>query len=200
MRRLTEFQTLIHSCRTIVIHKYFYGWEKVKKSKPGKSFLVKVEVNPKWGSSPYFLSMWVNSKSVMEDKDSFLRSIWLECCGHMSTFSNPKNKRSVAMWDLFDAQQLLMKAKKAAYEKMMEDANGEISMSRKIYAVFSKGLKLKYEYDFGSTTSLQLTVAGEFPIQADRACLNLLGFCRLCCHANSELTQDGCVRLRWWRN
>lgn len=61
-----------------------------------------------------------------------------------------------------------MKGKKAAYEKMTEDANDEISMNRKIHAVFSKGLKLDYDYDFGSTTSLQLTVVDEFPVQADK--------------------------------
>lgn len=143
--------------------------EKIKESKPGKSFLVKVETNPKWGSGPYFLSLWVDSKAVMEDIDSFLRKIWLECCGHMSAFSNPKARQKNNMWDLFEAQQLLMKGKKAAYEKMMEDANGEVPMNRKIHAVFSKGVKLNYEYDFGSTTSLQLTVVDEFPVQADKS-------------------------------
>lgn len=141
--------------------------EKIKENKAGKSFLVKAEVNPKWGSEPYFLSLWIDSKTIMGDIDYFLRRIWLECCGHMSAFTNPKNKQRGSMWDLFEAQQLLMKGKKAAYEKMMEDANGEIPMKRKVHAVFSKGLKLNYEYDFGSTTSLQLTVVNEFSIQAD---------------------------------
>lgn len=45
--------------------------EKIKGAKAGKSFLVKVETNPKWGSEPYFLSLWVDSKAVMGDIDGF---------------------------------------------------------------------------------------------------------------------------------
>ena len=71
------------------------------------------------------------------------------------------------MWDIFEAEELLMKGKTAAYEKMMEDANGEIPKSRKTKAVLSKGMKLQYDYDFGSTTSLQLTVTDEYPAKAD---------------------------------
>lgn len=50
----------------------------------------------------------------------------------------------------------------------MEDANGEIPMDRKTHGVLNKGLKLIHDYDFGSTTSLQITVVDEFPIQSDK--------------------------------
>ncbi|MDR0913329.1 MAG: hypothetical protein LBM96_12150, partial [Methanobrevibacter sp.] len=56
----------------------------------GKSYLVKVEVDPYGGALPYFLSLWVDGDAKMGDIDSFLRDIWLECCGHMSAFSNGK--------------------------------------------------------------------------------------------------------------
>lgn len=142
--------------------------EKAKGGKAGKSYLLKVEENPQWGSGPYFLSLWVDSKITMGDIDDFLRGIWLECCGHMSSFTNPKNQQKGNMWDLFEAQRLLMSGKKKAYEKMMEDANGEIPMDRKTHGVLNKGLKLIHDYDFGSTTSLQITVVDEFPIQSDK--------------------------------
>jgi hypothetical protein len=41
-------------------------------------------------------------------------------------------------------------------------------MAKKAKEVFEKGLQLNYEYDFGSTTALALTVVGEYPIKADK--------------------------------
>ncbi|MDR1527419.1 MAG: hypothetical protein LBS46_07105 [Dysgonamonadaceae bacterium] len=143
--------------------------QKAKENATGRSYLVKVESNPKWGNSSYFLSLWVDSKATMEDLDEFLRDIWLECCGHMSAFTNPKNRRQGGgMWDFFEAEELLAKGKKREYEKLMEEANGEVPMSRKTDKVFYKGLKLEYEYDFGSSTELLLTVMEEYPVKADK--------------------------------
>lgn len=143
--------------------------DKVKNNKPGQSFLIKIETNPRWGSSPYFLSLWVDGEASIGDIDVFLRKIWLECCGHMSAFTNPKNKRKGGgMWDLFEAEDLLAKGKTKEYEEMMEDANGEIPKGRKVKAVLARNMKIDYEYDFGSTTALQLTVVEEYPVKADQ--------------------------------
>lgn len=142
--------------------------EKAKENKPGNSFLLNVGTNPKWGSSPYFLSVWADGEALIEDIDYFLREIWLECCGHMSSFTNPKNKAKGGGWDFFETENLLTKGKINEYEKMMEEANGEIPKSRKIKVALSKGMKINYEYDFGSTTSLQLTVVQEYPVEADK--------------------------------
>lgn len=144
--------------------------DKAKTGKPGKSFLIKLETNPKWGSSPYFLSLWADGEATIGDIDDFLRSIWLDCCGHMSSFTNPKNQEKArrSMWDLFEAEDLLAKGKTKEYEKMMEEANGEIPKGRKVKAALARNLKIDYEYDFGSTTSLQLTVVEEYPVKADK--------------------------------
>ncbi|MDR1882289.1 MAG: hypothetical protein LBR26_05850 [Prevotella sp.] len=48
-----------------------------------------------------------------------------------------------------------------------ESENNEIPMTRKVKTVFSKEKKLKYAYGFGSTTSLQLIVLGEYKVKAD---------------------------------
>ena len=109
--------------------------EKIKLGKAGKSFFVKVETNKRWGSTPYFLSLWVDGEAKMGDIDSFLRAIWLECCGHMSAFR---------------------------YE------NGEVPKSRKVKAALYSGLVLDYEYDFGSSTELTITVIDEYPVKADK--------------------------------
>ena len=142
--------------------------EKATENKRGTSFLLKVETNPRWGSSPYFLSLWVDGETKMESIDDFLRDIWLECCGHMSSFTRTGNRKRGNMWDYFEAEELLEAGKTKEYERMMEDIKGEIPMSRKTKTALSKGLKLEYEYDFGSTTALLVTVMEEYPAKADQ--------------------------------
>jgi len=44
----------------------------------------------------------------------------------------------------------------------------EIPMSRKVNQVFKKGVVVDYEYDFGSTTELSITVVEEYPVKADK--------------------------------
>ena len=73
----------------------------------------------------YFLHVLIREDSILEDLDRFLRGIWLECCGHLSSFS---------------------------YERYGD----EIDMEKEIKDVFTPGLELIYQYDFGSTTELSV--------------------------------------------
>jgi len=132
--------------------------EIAKTGKPGVSFLVKVGTCKRWGATPYFLNLWVDGETTLKTIDTFLRDIWLECCGHMSAFSLPQKKPS-------------KKLELNPYSHLVdEDAefSNEISMSKKAKNVFSKGLALAYEYDFGSTTELEITVVNEFPVKAEK--------------------------------
>ena len=120
--------------------------QKNKEGTTGISFHVKIESD--FNGSPYFLNLWVDGDALMEDIDSFLRAIWLECCGHMSSFSNPKVKR---LWSM-------------DFENDENDEDEFMEQSAK--EALSKGLKLKYDYDFGSTTQLRLTVQEQYNIKA----------------------------------
>jgi hypothetical protein len=71
------------------------------------------------------------------------------------------------MFDFLMAEELLEQGKQKKYEKLMEEMHGEVPMSRKVKSVFYKGLKLNYEYDFGSSTDLVLHVVEEYPVTAD---------------------------------
>jgi len=44
----------------------------------------------------------------------------------------------------------------------------DVGMQQKARNIFAKGLRLDYEYDFGSSTLLTLTVMKEYPIKADQ--------------------------------
>lgn len=107
------------------------------------SFHIKIEDDPRWGGL-FFLNLWVDGDTCMSDIDDFLRNIWLECCGHMSAFSIPGIK------------------KRYSIVEMESDADEIMTTSAKDFLV--KGMKLKHEYDFGSTTNLILTVSDQFNV------------------------------------
>ena len=93
----------------------------------------------------YWLHLLARSSAQLSDLDSFLRDIWLECCGHMSQFE-------------INAENFVVSA----------EGSGERSMNVKLTKVLKAGSTLGYEYDFGSTTSLRLRVvdALEYPMKA----------------------------------
>lgn len=133
----------------------------------GLSFLLKVDPNDKWSVSGYFLYLWVDGKTTIETIDDFLRDIWLECCGHLSAFRNAKAARNGGgLMDFFVGEELLQEGKVKEYEKHMEETIGEIPMRRKAKDALWEGLKLEYEYDFGSSTRLTVTVVSELKCSA----------------------------------
>lgn len=73
----------------------------------------------------YFLHLLISENTTFENLDAFLRDIWLECCGHLSSFS-------------------------------FQRYGDEISMTKKIKNVLTPGIQLTYQYDFGSTTELNI--------------------------------------------
>jgi hypothetical protein len=144
--------------------------QKEAENERGKSYLLKVEGCSR-NFSAYFLSLWVDGETEMEEIDNFLRDIWLECCGHLSAFTSPQAKPQNVV-DEFHKMQRENPNMEALelFDKWLaqnQKESNEIPMTRKAKAVFSKAPKLKYEYDFGSTTSLQLIVLGEYKVKAD---------------------------------
>ena len=95
------------------------------------------------GADPFFLYFEVNAISTLKDVDSFLREIWLECCGHLSSFKienvNYDSSRSVEIF-------VGSKSK---------------TMGAQLRRVLKSGLTFSHEYDFGSTTYLDLKVISE---------------------------------------
>jgi len=90
-----------------------------------RTFLLLTVTAP--GNPAYWLHLLADSDSDLGSLDNFLRNIWLECCGHLSAFSE-----------------------KGTY------GLDEIEMSMSISQALSPGNELGYEYDFGSTTELRI--------------------------------------------
>ena len=95
---------------------------------PAKLFHLRVEGYGLSGDL-YWMHLKAMGSASFRDLDNFLRKTWLECCGHMSAFS---------------------------------DKEGDFEMGEKLEDILIPGQKLIYEYDFGSTTELLLTVISEF--------------------------------------
>lgn len=108
-----------------------------------KYFLLKVEDTY---DKSYWLYLQVKANTTLDELDDFLRAIWLECCGHLSSFTIDD----------------------VIYDKVFteEDSfffNDTESMNNfKLIEIISKGSTFIHEYDFGSTTTLKLTVVDSY--------------------------------------
>jgi hypothetical protein len=111
--------------------------------KSGKTSLLHHLIVEAPGMSEYWLHIEVPTSATLAHIDTFLRGIWLECCGHMSAFRVGRQTYA------------------AHPDPEAEEYTGvkEKSMGTKIGPLV--GLSpWSYEYDFGSTTELRIRVLG----------------------------------------
>lgn len=88
----------------------------------------------------YWIFLEIRDTATLKVLDQFLRDIWLECCGHLSAF---------------EIGGVSYEAVPAEDDFWGEPAK---SMNYKLKAVLEKGMTFEYQYDFGSTTELSITV------------------------------------------
>lgn len=72
----------------------------------------------------------MNGSAPLEKLDTYLRAIWLECCGHLSKFT-------IGGW-----------------------GGRDIAKSRKADWIFGPSLVLRHLYDFGTTSETDIKVVG----------------------------------------
>ena len=88
----------------------------------------------------YWLIIEISENATLKELDQFLRDIWLECCGHLSSF------------DICGVQYDAYPCTDSFWAPPAK------SMNYKLKDVFAVGETVGYEYDFGSTTDLVLNV------------------------------------------
>ncbi len=81
-------------------------------------------------SSEFWLDLEMRGSATLKDLDSYLRAIWLECCGHMSRFS-------VGGWGA-----------------------PEIPKVRTAEQIFRPGIQLTHIYDFGTESVTYIKMVG----------------------------------------
>ena len=124
------------SCPYDEMHAHILGHLDGSGSEPSLTvegrFVIKVE-----GEEGGFFWMFLEAAESrrLSDLDEFLRKEWLECCGHGSSF--------------------YIGGAEYCSDRYAEGAS---SMGHRLDKVLGEGAEFRYEYDFGSTTALRLTV------------------------------------------
>jgi len=98
-----------------------------KKGNPETLYHLRIQAA---GLSEFWLDLEMRGSATLKDLDSYLRAIWLECCGHLSRFS-------VGGW-----------------------SGREIAMKRKADEIFRPGVELTHIYDFGTSSETLIKVVG----------------------------------------
>jgi hypothetical protein len=106
------------------------------KVRTAKVFHLQVEGGP---DSQYWMHIEIPGDVSLKVLDTFLRDIWLECCGHLSAY----------------------RIAGQTYSIYAQSDWGERNMNHKLEQVLSPGLSFTHEYDFGTTTELALKVVAE---------------------------------------
>ena len=101
----------------------------------------------------YWLHLLVEAETLLSDLDSFLREFWLECCGHMSAFTIGSTRYEKP----YDSQEPAIGL--GGERRSMELTLGSIDS-------VTSGEEVTYEYDFGSTTELEIQIldGGDWPL------------------------------------
>lgn len=81
-------------------------------------------------SSAFWLHLEMNGSAKLKDLDRYLRAIWLECCGHMSKFTE-------AGW-----------------------GSSDVAISWTVERAFDRYPQLVHLYDFGTTSETLIQVVG----------------------------------------
>jgi hypothetical protein len=109
----------------------------------GKTKLLHLIVEARWAPM-YWLHLEAPAGVSLATLDTFLRNIWLECCGHLSAFQiggvsyTSRPERDVSAFHETDQK----------------------GWRRQLDSVLRPGDVCRYQYDFGSTTELTIRMVG----------------------------------------
>lgn len=115
-----------------------------------------LKINEKYSKDIYALYIAIDENASLQDLDTFIRKVWVECCGHLSSFKiNSEDYFSDSeSYGLFD--------------------EGENTFRYRLLDLVEKGTKFTYEYDFGSTTTLDLEVIELYTIGESSSSIEIL--------------------------
>ncbi len=116
--------------------------KRIKKSGPRKTGVFHILAEGYY-EADYWLHLDIQADTTLRDLDRFLRDIWLECCGHMSSFTI---EGKIYLSQLFEEPAVL------------GPRHEEYDMDFELKDVLRPRLKFLHDYDFGTTTRLGLKV------------------------------------------
>lgn len=104
--------------------------QQAERKKGASETLYHLRVQDTTAGADFWLDLEMRGAKSLKELDSYLRHIWLECCGHLSQFS-------IGGW-----------------------GGEEIPMSRKADEVFKRNEELTHIYDFGTESVTMIKVVG----------------------------------------
>lgn len=124
----------------------------------GRNVAAVVQLRVDVPGTAYWLDVDVKANAPLRELDDFLRNIWLECCGHLSSFEIGHTRYAVVLSDdIFGLEP------------------DERSMNARVSASLPpEGSMFTYEYDYGSTTHLRLKVVAHRKAPSRRESVRLL--------------------------
>ena len=102
----------------------------------------------------YWMHVEIRADAEFSQLDSFLRHIWLECCGHLSEFVFPEPKIGRGRGGPRSPWEMM-----SMFQEELDSPDAE--MGQEIRSRVKKGDVFHHIYDFGSSTELKLKIVGE---------------------------------------
>jgi hypothetical protein len=99
----------------------------------------------------YWIYLEMDGSAALSELDQFLKNTWVECCDHMSCFTIQGTEYEATPFMGGPAPSSLFGF----------DRPKKKGMEASVFRIFSKGLEFHYEYDYGSTTELDLKILWE---------------------------------------
>lgn len=108
-----------------------------------------ISMKDKYNKDTYCIYLSIDENLQLQHLDKFIRDVWVECCGHLSSFYINGTR----------------------YD---DNSNNLYQMNIKLKEILSIGDKFEYQYDFGSTTYIVLEVVDKIEVSKCHSQIEIL--------------------------
>ena len=132
-----------------------YGIRALRSSAEGRRRLSRrtVHISVRSPERPHWMELGVRADTTLRELDRFLRSVWLECCGHLSHFD---------VGGVVYSMMVPMPGDDFDFVPMDEREEQWRHMGRAIGTAIKPATWFEHQYDYGTTTELDLRHVNEF--------------------------------------
>lgn len=111
-----------------------------------------LKIYDKYYTSVYYIYMAIDTELTLDELDNFIRDIWVECCGHLSSFT----------------------INGVTYSSYDEEEYGEEDFNIRLSSILDVEDKFTYVYDYGSSTELIIEVVDKFETGSNASSIEIL--------------------------
>ena len=132
-----------------------YGIRAVRATAKGRRRLSfrTVHISVRGLERPHWMELGVRADTTLHELDRFLRSVWLECCGHLSHFD---------IGGVVYSMMVPMPGDDFHFEPMDAQEEHWRHMGAAVGSAIKPATWFEHQYDYGTTTELDLRHVNEF--------------------------------------